>query len=106
RYIRVGYNLDSGEKIEDVIKNLSRTSIVYLKLKRNHVPVKTISNIDKLSYFEWLIKGPFTGYIQVQILLCIGKWTRYSLADILKLIKESLHKLIPDVFAYTKPNSI
>ena len=70
------------------------------------MPVKTISGITKLSYFEWPIEGPFTGYIQAQTLPCIGEWTRYSPADISKLIEEPLHKPIPDVSAHTKPNSI
>ncbi|RIA86279.1 hypothetical protein C1645_878769 [Glomus cerebriforme] len=81
RYVRVRYNLDNGEKIEDAIKNLGRTSVAHLELKQNHVPVKTISGITKLSYFEWPIEG---------------EWSCYSPTDISKLIDESLHKPTPD----------
>ena len=98
--------MDSGEKIEDAIKNLGGTSVAHLEPKRNHVPVKTISGITKLSYFEWPIEGPFAGYIQAQTLPYIGEWARYSPADISKLIEEPLHKPTPDVSVHTKPNSI
>ncbi|GES74920.1 hypothetical protein GLOIN_2v1535567 [Rhizophagus clarus] len=104
RYVRVGYNLDNGEKIEDAIKNLGGTSVAHLEPKRNHVPVKTISGITKLSYFEWPIEGPFIGYIQAQTLPHIGEWSRYSPTDISKLIDESLHKPTPDISTHTKPN--
>ncbi|CAG8615304.1 6559_t:CDS:2 [Funneliformis caledonium] len=70
--------LEEDNEKQDAIKNLSGTSVAHLKLKLNHMPIKTISD----------------------------KWTRYSQADILKLIEEPLHKLIPDVSVYTKPNSI
>jgi hypothetical protein len=69
------------------------------------VPVKTISGITKLSFFEWPIEGPFIGYIQAQTLPHIGEWSRYSPTDISKLIDESLHKPTPDISTHTKPNS-
>jgi hypothetical protein len=84
--------------------NLGGTSVAHLELKRNHVPVKTISGITKLSYFEWPIEGPFIGYIQAQTLPYIGEWLRYSPTDISKLIDESLHKPTPDVSVHTEPN--
>ncbi|CAB4435478.1 unnamed protein product [Rhizophagus irregularis] len=103
RYVRVWYNLDNGEKIEDAIKNLGGTSVAHLEPKRNHVPVKTISGITKLSYFEWPNEGSFIGYIQAQTLPQIGEWLRYSPTDVSKLIKEPLHKPTPDISTHTKP---
>ena len=79
------------------------TSVAHLEPKRNHVPVKTISGITKLSYFEWPVEGPFIGYIQAQTLPHIGEWSRYSPTDISKLIEEPLHKPAPDVSTHTKP---
>ncbi|RGB30845.1 hypothetical protein C1646_764818 [Rhizophagus diaphanus] len=73
RYIWVGYNLDSGKKIEDAIKNLGGTSVAHLEPKHDHVPVKTIPGITKLSYFEWPNKDPFVGNIQAQTLPHIGE---------------------------------
>jgi len=84
---------------------LCGTSVARLDPKRNHVPVKTISGITKLFYFEWPIEGPFAGYIQAQILPHVGAWSRYSPADVSKLVEESLHKPTPDISTHTKPNS-
>lgn len=67
------------------------------------MPVKTISGITKLLYFEWPNEGLFISYIQAQTLTQIGKWSCYSLTDVSKLIKEPLHKLTPDISTHTKP---
>jgi hypothetical protein len=69
------------------------------------VPVKTIPGITKLAYFEWPIDGPFIGYIQAQALPHIGEWSRYSPANVSKLIEEPLRKPTPNVSTHTKPNS-
>ncbi|GES95091.1 hypothetical protein GLOIN_2v1765743 [Rhizophagus clarus] len=63
----------NNEKIKDAIKKLGGTSVAYLRPKCNHVPVKMISGITKLLYFEWPIEGSFTGYIQAQTLPCIDE---------------------------------
>jgi hypothetical protein len=84
---------------------LSGTSVARLDPKRNHVPVKTIPGITKLFYFEWPIEGPFAGYIQAQVLPHVGTWSRYSPADVSKLVEEPLHKPTPDISTHTKPNS-
>lgn len=74
--------------------------------KRDHVPVKTIPGITKLSYFEWPNEDPFVGYIQAQTLPHIGEWSRFSPSDITKLIEEPLHKPTPEVSAHTKSDSM
>lgn len=84
---------------------MSGTSVAHLDPKRNHIPVKTIPGITKLFYFEWPIEGPFAEYIQAQILPHVGTWSRYSPADVSKLVEEPLHKPAPDISTHTKPNS-
>ena len=74
--------------------------------RRNHVPVKTIPGITKLSYFEWPIEGPFVGYIQAQTLPHIGEWSHFSPTDITKLIEKPLHKPTPKFSDHTKSDSM
>ncbi|RHZ79175.1 hypothetical protein Glove_151g136 [Diversispora epigaea] len=97
RYIRIGNSLDNGKKIETAIKNLGGTAVANLEPKRDHVTVKTIAGITKLSYFEWPIEGPFFGYIRARTLPNFGPWLNYSPNDLTKLISEPLHKPTLDV---------
>ncbi|RHZ78587.1 hypothetical protein Glove_159g30 [Diversispora epigaea] len=105
RYIRVGYNLGDGKKIETAIKNISGTSVAYLEPKRDHISVKTLPGITKLFYFEWPINGSHAGNILARELPNVGEWKRYTPSDILKLTEEPLHKPTPEVSEYTRSNS-
>ncbi|RHZ44282.1 hypothetical protein Glove_744g11 [Diversispora epigaea] len=105
RYIRIGNSLDDGKKIETAINNLGGTAIVNIEPKHNHIAVKTISGITKLSCFEWPIEGQFAGYIRARSLPNLGPWLNFSPEDITRLISEPLHKPNPEVSTYTKSNS-
>ncbi|RHZ76926.1 hypothetical protein Glove_187g60 [Diversispora epigaea] len=105
RYIRVGYNLDDGKKIETAIKNISGTSVAHLEPKRDYISVKTLPGITKLFYFEWPINGSHAGNILARELPNVGEWKHYTPSDILKLTEEPLHKPTPEVSEYTKSNS-
>uniref|UniRef100_U9TZ85 Uncharacterized protein n=1 Tax=Rhizophagus irregularis (strain DAOM 181602 / DAOM 197198 / MUCL 43194) TaxID=747089 RepID=U9TZ85_RHIID len=50
RYIRIGHNLDEGEKIQTAIADLGGTSVANLEPIRDDHNVKTIAGITKLFY--------------------------------------------------------
>ncbi|RIB15734.1 hypothetical protein C2G38_2191755 [Gigaspora rosea] len=57
RYIRIGYNLDSGKKIQEAIQDLSGTLVANLEPCRDHVAVKTIKQITSFFHWKWPISG-------------------------------------------------
>ncbi|RHZ74794.1 hypothetical protein Glove_219g106 [Diversispora epigaea] len=72
RYVRIGHNLDEGEKIQVAIADLGGTSVANLEPIRNNHNIKTITGITQLFYFEWPINSDYMGYIQARCLPHIG----------------------------------
>ncbi|CAB4381059.1 unnamed protein product [Rhizophagus irregularis] len=102
RYIRIGHNLDEGEKIQTAIVDLGGTSVANLEPIRDNHKVKTIAGITKLFYFEWPVDGDYAGYIRAQCLPHIGSCSQFSPFEISKLTTTPVNKPISN----TTPHSI
>ncbi len=66
RYVRLGFDLTTGEDIEKALDGLSGTSTAYLKPnrnQRNQSNVKTISGISNWFEWSWPVEGSLAGYV-------------------------------------------
>ncbi|CAG8595401.1 3022_t:CDS:2 [Dentiscutata heterogama] len=91
QYIRIGYNLDSGEKIQEAIQDLSSTLVANLELCRDYVAP---------------ISGDLAGFIIGQMLSHISEWNLFSPAEITKLTDGIIHKPVTGVIVYTQPKNL
>ncbi|CAB4495309.1 unnamed protein product [Rhizophagus irregularis] len=105
RYIRIGHNLDEGEKIQTAIADLGGTSVANLEPIRDNHKVKTIAGITKLFYFEWPIDGDYAGYIRAQCLPHIGSWSQFSPFEISKLTTTPINKPISNTTPHSAPKN-
>ncbi|CAJ0752534.1 15444_t:CDS:1, partial [Entrophospora sp. SA101] len=66
RYIRIGFDLNSGADIENSSKGVRGTRIANLQPNRmEHVNVKTLSGVSNWFNWRWPKDGDLAGYIQV-----------------------------------------
>ncbi|CAG8755220.1 15347_t:CDS:1, partial [Gigaspora rosea] len=103
RYLRIGNNIDSGEKISLAIENLQGTSVAHIEPCRDHVAIKTMNKILKLFYWKWPITGEFAGFVQGQALPNIGKWVQFSPEDLMRLVECPIHKPTPIASEHSQP---
>ncbi|CAJ0890749.1 7902_t:CDS:2, partial [Entrophospora sp. SA101] len=67
RYIRIGFDLNSGADIENSSKGVRGTRIANLQPNRmEHVNVKTLSGVSNWFNWRWPKDGDLAGYIQVR----------------------------------------
>lgn len=104
--MRIGCNLDEGEKIEEAISGLKGTSVAHIEPTRqdHNSKVKTIEGITKLFYFEWPVTGNYAGYICARSLPHIGEILQFSPSEILKK-PISINKPSPLISTHTIPKN-
>ncbi|RIB20253.1 hypothetical protein C2G38_2179780 [Gigaspora rosea] len=96
RYLRIRYDIKTGDDICEVVKDLSGTSIANIepnrdddiimeeniseniKSKKSKIKIKTIKGISKLFFWEWPIDGRYSGYIRAHPLPHVGEWNNFS----------------------------
>ncbi|RHZ61185.1 hypothetical protein Glove_349g83 [Diversispora epigaea] len=101
RYVRLGFDLNSGEDIEKALNGLSGTSTAYLKPNRqvrNQSNVKTIPGISNWFEWSWPTEGPFAGYVCARDLPDFGEIKKFSPS---KFIKTELLQPEPAVVSNT-----
>ncbi|RHZ50886.1 hypothetical protein Glove_490g73 [Diversispora epigaea] len=101
RYVRLGFDLNSGEDIEKVLNGLSGTSTAYLKPNRqvrNQSNVKTIPGISNWFEWSWPTEGLFAGYVCARDLPDFGEIKKFSPS---KFIKTELLQPEPAVVSNT-----
>ncbi|CAJ0750014.1 5225_t:CDS:2, partial [Entrophospora sp. SA101] len=107
RYIRIGFDLNSGADIENSSKGVRGTRIANLQPNRmEHVNVKTLSGVSNWFNWRWPKDGDLAGYIQVQELPYIGQWKDISPTQISKLMKASIQKPTPTNTPHSIPKTI
>ena len=93
QYIRIGFDLETGNDIVEAAKGLSGTSLANIepdcdknaveemeisetkRQKTKKAKIKTIKGISKLYYWEWPVEGEYGEYIRARSLLHIGEWS-------------------------------
>ncbi|RHZ85699.1 hypothetical protein Glove_62g33 [Diversispora epigaea] len=128
RYIRIGYDIATGEDIVTAGKNLAETHFANLQpnrdqseeeqnnntgelfenLKKNttkKATIKTIKGISNLFYWEWPINNDKEGYICARTLPNIGKFTNFSPSHIANLCNGNIARPQPTISTHTTPNT-
>jgi len=88
RYVRLGFDLTTGEDIEKALDGLSDTSTAYLKLnrnQRNQSNVKTISGISNWFEWSWPVEGSLAGYVCACDLPGLGETKIFSMSKFIKM---------------------
>ncbi|UZO25182.1 uncharacterized protein OCT59_017462 [Rhizophagus irregularis] len=87
RYVRLGFDLTTGEDIEKALDGLSGTAIAYLKPnrdQRSQSNVKTIPGISNWFEWSWPTEGPLAGYICARDLPNFGEMMTFSVSKFTK----------------------
>ncbi|CAB5141873.1 unnamed protein product [Rhizophagus irregularis] len=87
KYVRLGFDLTTGEDIEKALDGLSGTAIAYLKPnrdQRSQSNVKTIPGISNWFEWSWPTEGPLAGYICARDLPNFGEMMTFSVSKFTK----------------------
>ncbi|RHZ50851.1 hypothetical protein Glove_490g62 [Diversispora epigaea] len=123
-YLRIGFDLKTGNDIVEAAKGLSGAAIANIEPNRNNnlieedeieisntknkktkAKIKTIKGISKFYFFEWPIEGKYDGYIRACPLPHVGEWSNFTPLYIANLWNTPLHRPQPTVSEHTKPES-
>ncbi|RHZ51174.1 hypothetical protein Glove_482g8 [Diversispora epigaea] len=90
RYIKLGYDINSGDDIESAIKNIAGTRVANLNPNRDNDKAKlgTITGISNYQEWTWPTDEENSGYIFARALPGIGEWKIWSTEKIEKIIKK------------------
>ncbi|CAB4410646.1 unnamed protein product [Rhizophagus irregularis] len=90
RHVKLGCTIESGDDIEAAIYDIAGTKVANLLPNRNQGKEKigTIAGIKSLHEWTWLAQGEDTGFVCARILPGIGKWKKWSPAQIKKIQKQ------------------
>lgn len=105
RYVRLGFDLSTGEDIERALDGLSGTSTAYLKPnrdQRNQSNVKTIPGISNWFEWSWPTEGPLAGYVCARDLPNFGEIKTFSMS---KFTKTELVQPKPTVGEHSEVSS-
>ncbi|RHZ82825.1 hypothetical protein Glove_103g290 [Diversispora epigaea] len=124
RYLRIGFDLKTGNDIVEAAKGLSGAAIANIEPNRNNnlieedeieisntknkktkAKIKTIKGISKFYFFEWPIEGKYDGYIHARPLPHVEEWSNFTPLYIANLWNTPLHRPQPTISEHTKPES-
>ncbi|UZO17066.1 uncharacterized protein OCT59_008428 [Rhizophagus irregularis] len=108
RYVKLGYDITSGENIEDAIKDLAGTHVAHIQPNRSQDRKSTLGTIQGITnWAEWVWPNDTdeAGYIYGRALPGFGLWNKFSPSKIQKIAKERIFvKPNPIITQHTKPN--
>ncbi|RHZ77227.1 hypothetical protein Glove_184g100 [Diversispora epigaea] len=106
RYIRLGSNIESGDDIEEAIKNIAGTHVANLMPSRSNEKniLETIHGIRVLQEWSWPTDGENVGFILGRSLPGIGDWKKWSPVQIEKISKNKIFEK-PDPICSTHTQS-
>ncbi|EXX59348.1 hypothetical protein RirG_189890 [Rhizophagus irregularis DAOM 197198w] len=87
RYVKLGYEIASGEDIEMAIKGLFGTHVANLQQKQK---IGTITGIRNWNEFTWVYDGEEAGYIYARPLPKFGELNKFSPNKIQKIVKNRI----------------
>ncbi|RHZ50567.1 hypothetical protein Glove_495g38 [Diversispora epigaea] len=125
RYLRIGYDISSGEDIVQAAKGLLGTSLANLEPNRNNEikdvhesdktnkpkntrkksKIKTIKGISNFFYWEWPCQDKYEGYIRARPLPHVGNWSNFSPSYIADLWNSPLYQPQPLISQCTIPET-
>ncbi|RHZ68621.1 hypothetical protein Glove_294g79 [Diversispora epigaea] len=104
RYIKLGSDIESGEDIEEAIKNITGTHVAHLVPNRS---TGTITGIRNFQQWTWPVEGENEGYIFAQVMPEIGTWKKWLPNQITKISKKrTFEKPNPTVSDHTEPTKL
>ncbi|RHZ85233.1 hypothetical protein Glove_69g36 [Diversispora epigaea] len=110
RYVKLGFDITSGENIKDAIKDLVGTYVAHIQPDRSQNQVinkklGTIQGITNWAEWMWPIEENDAGYIYGRALPGFGTWNKFSPHKIQKISKErTFVRPNPTITQHTKPN--
>uniref|UniRef100_U9TB68 Uncharacterized protein n=1 Tax=Rhizophagus irregularis (strain DAOM 181602 / DAOM 197198 / MUCL 43194) TaxID=747089 RepID=U9TB68_RHIID len=84
RYVKLGYDITSGENIEDAIKDLAGTHVAHIQPNRSQDRKSTLGTIQGITnWAEWVWPNDTdeAGYIYGRALPGFGLWNKFSPND-------------------------
>ncbi|CAB5393610.1 unnamed protein product [Rhizophagus irregularis] len=108
RYVKLGYDITSGENIEDAIKDLAGTHVAHIQPNHSQDRKSTLGTIQGITnWAEWVWPNDTdeAGYIYGRVLPGFSLWNKFSPSKIQKIAKEQIFvKPNPIITQHTKPN--
>ncbi|RIB10808.1 hypothetical protein C2G38_2205186 [Gigaspora rosea] len=89
RYVKLGFSLDSGNDIENAIKDIAGTYVSNITPDR---PDRTIAGISNLQEWTWPTDNEKIGFIATRVLSEIGNWKEYNIFTSGWALKENERK--------------
>ncbi|RHZ81982.1 hypothetical protein Glove_115g1 [Diversispora epigaea] len=105
RYVKLGYEITSGEDIEKAISNLSDTHVANLQPNREREnekqKLRTISGIRNWNEFTWIYNGEEADHIYSRPLPKFGELNKFSPDKIKKNNKKQINYLAQSYYLST-----
>ncbi|UZO13203.1 uncharacterized protein OCT59_004708 [Rhizophagus irregularis] len=105
RYVKLGYDVISGDDIELAVKGIAGIQVSNLNPNRDNDKAKlgTITGISNLQEWTWPTDKEKVGYIHARALPGIGEWKEWSLEKIEKIVKKrKIEKPNPTFTSHTQ----
>ncbi|UZO02225.1 uncharacterized protein OCT59_020715 [Rhizophagus irregularis] len=105
RYVKLGYDVISGDDIELAVKGIAGVQVSNLNPNRDNDKAKldTITGISNLQEWTWPTDEEKVGYIHARALPGIGEWKEWSLEKIEKIVKKrKIEKPNPTFTSHTQ----
>ncbi|CAG8587848.1 9836_t:CDS:2 [Gigaspora rosea] len=89
----MGHNIESGEEIQEAIKDLAGTRVANIIPNREaNSKLKTIHGISNWHEWNWPDEGEEARYILARSLPQLGPWNKYIPEQIIKVTKDHIFK--------------
>ena len=106
RYVRLGFDITSGEDIEKAIENLSGTLVANInpnRAQRASVKIGTIPGNSDLYEWHWPTEGSLAGYICARPLPGFGDWKNWSPIQLRKWKSSEIEQPQPCISEHSTP---
>ncbi|CAB4377710.1 unnamed protein product [Rhizophagus irregularis] len=104
RYVRLGFDIQTGKDIENAIQDIRGTSVDQLVPNRDHGSgSNTLPGNSNWFEWQWPTFGDFEGCILARSIPNLGPWTTFTPTQLEKLQKREIEKPNPNIFVYVVP---
>ncbi|GES86464.1 hypothetical protein GLOIN_2v1767687 [Rhizophagus clarus] len=98
RYVRLGFDIQTGKDIENAIKNIRGTSVAQLVPNRDRGSgSNTLPGNSNWFEWQWPTSGDYAGCILARFIPNFGPWTTFTPTQLEKLQKREIAKPNPDI---------
>ncbi|PKK56838.1 hypothetical protein RhiirC2_799202 [Rhizophagus irregularis] len=103
RYVRLGFDIQTGKDIENAIQDIRGTSVAQLVPNRDRGSgSNTLPGNSNWFEWQWPTSGDFEGCILARSIPNLGPWTTFTPTQLEKLQKREIEKPNPNIFYRTR----